>query len=265
MSSRAFILPRMLRLSAVACLMFINNRAGAAEPMFPKPIHLVREISESIGGTTTRVDQYYAGNKAITIRGNVTGIADYDRQELIEIDRSAGTYSVASFARVAVARPKLPQPRQTIASDSQPSVTERGTEQVAGRTAYAFSAESSAENLHADIAVDRSVSLSRDAFDVVAGIAFPERAGASGALMRKAAVIDEKLQRFGLPVQMVSRYRVAGETVTVTTRVVAIDAQLPPNELVAIPHGARQVEARAIRARQIYDDSDSLVPLHPEH
>lgn len=262
---RAGMSPRMLRSIAAACISFVCLRVTAAEPIFPKPLHLVREITESIGGSTSRIDQYFAGDKAITIRGDSTVIADYARQELTEIDRTSGTYSVASFARVAAARPSVPQARQSVASDSRPSLTERGSDHVAGRSARLFAGESAAENLHLEIAVDPSATLSRDAFDIVAGMAFPNRAGASGVLMREAARANDGQERFALPLQIVSRFTVAGETATVTNRVITVDSQLPPDDLVVIPHGARQVESRAIRARQISDDSESLVPLHPEH
>jgi len=71
--------------------------AGAAELLFPKALHLTRRVHDSIGGATTVVEQYCYGNRVITVSGNVTTIADYDKSEITEINRADGTYSISRF------------------------------------------------------------------------------------------------------------------------------------------------------------------------
>jgi hypothetical protein len=242
--------------------------ARAAAPLFPKAFHLVREVDDSLTGRVLRVDEYYAGDRAITINGDKTAIADYAKQELTEIDRGKATYSVATFAQIASAQPA----RRTMAAskDAQQVIERKGSDRRAGRAVDIISADDAGGSLHAEVAVDLSMALSKDAFDVIAGGAFPKSGGAAVDLVRGAAALQRNSrvaadattsgETYGLPLEQTLRWKAQGESVVVITRVVSIDAQLPPAQLVAIPPGAQRVEAKAVEAKRIADDVDSLVP-----
>jgi hypothetical protein len=255
-------------------LLSIAGPAQAATPLFPKPFHLVRELDDSLSGHLVRVDEYYAGDRVITIRGDRTAIADYARQELTDIDRAHATYSIAAFASLASALPASPRRIATNAAGTARTAIERkGSDRRAGRNVDVFSADDAVARIHADVAIDTSIPLSRDAFDVVAGGAFPKSGGPALDLIRGAAsrrgrtrsdsAINE--DSYGLPLEQVVRWQAQGESVVVTNRIVAVDEQRPPPDLITIPAGARRVEARPIETKRIAADSDSLVPTRSEH
>src|SRR5438874_8531547 len=81
----------------------------AVAVLFPKPIHFVRKVDDSISGKSVTFDQYCAGNRIVTVRGARVTIADYEKQELTEVDREAGTYSVTRFDEIAKAKPRAAQ------------------------------------------------------------------------------------------------------------------------------------------------------------
>src|SRR5436305_2028175 len=81
--------------------------AFGATLLFPKPLHLVRRIDDPISKTTATIDEYCVGNRVITVRGSKVGIADYDAQQLTEIDHAAQTWSVTPFADIAKSRTAL--------------------------------------------------------------------------------------------------------------------------------------------------------------
>lgn len=75
--------------------------AQAAEPLFPAPLHITRQIQDPLAGTTVVLDEYGYGNRLVSVRGSKTSIADYERGELTEIDRDTATYSVTRFEALA--------------------------------------------------------------------------------------------------------------------------------------------------------------------
>jgi len=262
-TSRASVLCLALSLSAALS-------AYADGPLFPRPFHLTREIDDSLTGRVIRVDEYYSGDRVITVNGTKTAIADYAKQELTEMDRARATYSVATFAQLASV---LPARRVSAKSDAKPVIERKGSDRRAGRNVDVVVADDANASLHAEVAVDQTMVLSKDAFDVVAGGAFPKSSGAAVDLIRGASATKRGRmasnatasgEGYGLPVEQTLRWQTNGEAVVVTMKVVAIDEQLPPAELIAIPAGARRVEAKAIEAKRIADDSDSLVPTR-EH
>ena len=263
-TSRAGVLYLALSLSVAIPLQ-------AATPLFPRPFHLVREIDDSLSGRVVRVDEYYAGDRVITINGQKTAIADYAKQELTEIDRGKATYSIASFAQIAAAQPA---PRAAATNDRKQVIERKGSDRRAGRNVDIVSADDAGASLHADVAVDASMSLSKDAFDVVAGGAFPKNGGAAVDLVRGAAAMRHGRvtsdaassgESYGLPVEQTLRWKTQSDAVVVTTRIVSIDETSPPADLVVIPAGARRVEAKSVEGRRIAADSDSLVPTRSEH
>src|SRR6478672_9484049 len=66
--------------SAVSALAFLSFSAFAAAPaLFPQPLHLTRAVDDPSGKTTV-VDEYCRGNTMVSISGDRTVIADYDKQ-----------------------------------------------------------------------------------------------------------------------------------------------------------------------------------------
>jgi hypothetical protein len=84
------------RRAAAVLVVFIAPMAFAANALFPRPLHLVRRVDDPISNTTATIDEYCAGNRVVTIRGSKVAIADYDAQQLTEIDHAAQTWSVNS-------------------------------------------------------------------------------------------------------------------------------------------------------------------------
>jgi hypothetical protein len=263
------------RNGGVALLLFLVCvlPAVGAGPLFPKPIHLVREIDDSLSPRPTRIDQYCFGDRVVTVRGARTAIADYGKQELTEIDRAAATYSVAPFAQIAAARPSsVKAPKSAVAP--LPTIVRKGQEQRAGRSVDLFTADDAGSALHAEVAIDPSVSLTKDAFDVISGGAFPNTGGPAvdlvrGAAARRSSVSNDtaspSAQVYGLPVEQTLRWQTPGQAVVLTNRVISMDEQQAPAELIAIPPGARRIESRVLEARRVAADSDAPVPSRSEH
>jgi hypothetical protein len=84
------------RRAAAVLVVFSTPVAFAANALFPRPLHLVRRVDDPISNTTATIDEYCAGNRVVTIRGSKVAIADYDVQQLTEIDHAALTWSVNS-------------------------------------------------------------------------------------------------------------------------------------------------------------------------
>jgi len=259
--------------TAVTCVLLsllASASAHAATPLFPKAFHVVREINDSLTGHVTRVDEYYAGDQVITINGDKTAIADYAKQELTEIDRGKATYGTATFAQLAAALPA-----QTVKpAATKPVIERRGQDRRAGRNVDVMTADDTSNALHAEIAVDHSIVLSKDAFEVVAGAAFPRNGGPAADLLRGAAQNPRSRtssesttsgDTFAMPIEQTLRWSLHGQSVEATTRVITIDDQQPSPQLIVIPAGARRVEAKAIEAKRIAADADALVPTRTEH
>src|SRR4051794_27842202 len=87
---------------------------AAAPALFPTPLHITRQVHDSISGKTAVLEEYAYGNRLIAVRGAKTSIADYEKGELIEIDRDAGTYSVTRFDAVARANQIVNPPSQRL-------------------------------------------------------------------------------------------------------------------------------------------------------
>src|SRR6266850_2143045 len=94
--------------AAMAFVAFVSGVFSApvfaGAPLFPAPLHLTRQVHDSISDKTTLIEEYGYGNRLVAVRGGRTSIADYEKGELIEIDRDAGTYSVTRFDALAKAQ-----------------------------------------------------------------------------------------------------------------------------------------------------------------
>jgi hypothetical protein len=249
--------------------------ALAMDVLFPRPLHLTRAVEDPIAQTTLTIDEYYAGNRVVTISGARVQIWDYERQERIEIQRDAGTYSVLSFADMARAHSSVsPVQSQAMASSDEPQ-TPAWTRESLGTQPSASGQRMEAFTLKADagptvtLGVDRSILLSRTAIEVVIGAAFPNPRRIGHEAILSAARMDEAslssplvrttadsvtAAQYALPVQQITTFAADGETLQVRNVVTRIRQESVPDALLLIPPGSRKVEshieafARELRA-----------------
>jgi hypothetical protein len=221
--------------------------AGTAvgDVLFPNPIHLTRQVHDSIGGATVTVEQYCYGNRVVSVNGTVTSIADYDKGELTEIDRGDGTYSVTRFDDVAKALVYgVPKGEATKA---QWKVKQSGLEQL--RTSRANAAieadlDEGTTKRHTRIAVDRSVSLTKDALDVLIGAAYPNTRKAEDSVVLQAA---KGQKDYALPVEQHTTITLGDERAEMRDVVTRVGNELVPPDLIAVPPDARLVESRLLQ------------------
>jgi hypothetical protein len=229
-------------------------------PLFPVPLHLVRRVEDPIASSTTEVDEYCTGNKIITIHGAKTAIVDYERQELLEIDRAASTYSVASFEEIAAARaiaePSIPRPAKiesTAARESWKTTPLGSKLTTAGRSADSF--EITTSSVKVEVAVDRQVTLSRAALDAISGASYPNKATDQQEAIARACArtADPHAESagggsYGLPLDQSITVDADPKThLTIRNSIVRVTNDLPPPEMLAIPAGAALVESRPAR------------------
>lgn len=256
---------RRILLLAVTALIATAASAAAGAILFPKPLHLTREIVDPVSGRTSHFEQYCLANRVVAIAGPRTVIADYDRSELTEIDREHGTYSVTSFSTVAGARPRRKAPTRVNANAvvtpaAGPVVANRGTDHRAGRNVDLVAADDAAHAIHAELALDQSATLSRDAFDVLAGAAYPNEGDASTDLLRSAArrATGAATETYGLPIEQLLRWDMNGKTLTSTNRVTRLADDVAPPDLLAIPPGARRVDSHIVVTARESEQIDAL-------
>ena len=263
--------------SAVIALVFSSFSAFAATPLlFPRPLHLTRAVDDP-GGKTTVVDEYCRGNTVISISGDRTVIADYEKQTVTEIDRAAGTYSVTPFTELA--KIAAPAPQAMKAGDDAFTVRATGPRAAqAGAEYYEAEAKNARTPLRkVETGVDRSVHLSRDAAEVLAGAAYPRassdeseialRASAPGAAVRRAqtnATNAAATQSYGLAVEQNVTYEFDGRTVVLKNRITHVGNEQPPAQSIGIPAGAHLVESAAVQALKELQAADRL-PSAPSH
>jgi hypothetical protein len=266
---------RAVRTAAVLAF-FFGTTVFAAEPLFPAPIHLSREVHDPISGKTVVVQEYGYGNRLVSVRGPKTSIADFEKSELIEIDRDAGTYSVTRFETIAKAGRSLPSASARAAS-ARPALRPVGSKvTAAGKAAEVF--ESSIEGDDGNrsvvqITVDRSVGLSRAALEVLTGAAYPATrtpehdmlfaASAPGRTRMTTDAAGSRADReYALPVEQLVRHHVDGQTIEYRTVVTRVGSEMPPADVISIPPGARLVDSRAVAIARELDriDNPSTVP-----
>ncbi len=217
--------------------------AAAEGPLFPLPLHLVRRVEDPIANKSAEIDEYCSGNRIITVDGYKTVIVDYERQEMREIDRARSEYSVARFDEIAAANAATRPP----AARDRWSTTPLGVKASAGRSADAFEiAVSGPEAIKIEVKIDRELSLSRKAFDALAGAAYPneltpQHEALARAAMRERAVaaVAETAGSYGIPLEQTITFDVDAHThLTIRNAIVSITNDLPPPEALASPAGA---------------------------
>ncbi|MGA7617238.1 MAG: hypothetical protein WBX15_18900 [Thermoanaerobaculia bacterium] len=256
----------LLVVASIAWMFALASHAAAAGPLFPQPMHLTREIRDPFTRRTIRVDEYYEGDRAVSIESSRSVIADYAKGELTEIDRTRGTYSVTPFAAVANARGGV-RTQSDASREGKLEVDAKGSETRLDRSVERFVVRDENAHLVVDVAVDPSIRLSADALDVVTGAAFPSSPDSTSAALRRAsregggtltANSTGSGGTFALPVEQMLTWDVDGESVETTNRVVRIGSERVPPELVTIPLGAKEVESRILQRKRLADEIDSL-------
>jgi hypothetical protein len=267
---------RILPILAAYAALTASSAFAAAPLLFPQPLHLTRSV-EDPGGRTAVVDEYCRGNVVVSISGERTVIADYEKQTVTEIDREAGTYSVTPFAQLAkAAAPAMP---------AKPTAGDAWTYRNIGpRAAHAgadyFEAEAKQRGSalrKIETGVDRSVQLTADAAEVLAGAAFPRSRSDESEILLRATAPDASGRRiqsnaagaaaapsYGLAVDQTLTYDFEGRTVVVRNRVTHVGHEEPPPAMIAIPAGARLVESAVVLAQRALEEADRL-PRGPTH
>jgi len=230
--------------------------AAAAGVLFPKPLHIVRRLEDPIAHRTSVVDEYCSGNRVVSINGRKVVITDYDQQQITEIDHDRGTYSITRFEDVAKVQPK------TAAKRSEWKTTPLGMKSsAAGRSIDAFTfetnTEATRERRRVEVGVDRQVSLSREAVEVLVGAAYPSQPSEEHEQLLQAAKAHggrmttngaQSPAEYGLPSETTLTYDSDRTHLTYRNSIVHISDDAPPAELLVIAPGAERIESRLTRA-----------------
>jgi hypothetical protein len=270
----------MIRAAAVAlcalvCVLGVSPLFGAGA-IFPTPLHLTREIQDPISGKTVVLNEYGYGNRLVSVRGDVTAIADYEKGELTEIDRRAGTYSVTRFETIARLQGNGAvaggETTAALAQDAQRNLKAVGAKATrSGHTADFFRAES--ETFNVEIALDQTVRVSKEALEVLLGTAYPgtrseqhelvmSAARGSAGERRVAANSAQQAAEYALPLEQLFAVVVGEERVEFRSSVLRVGNEPPPAEAVAIPAGARLVVSRSAAVLRELETLDAP-PLRP--
>lgn len=255
---------RLLWASLLAALAF---SAAAADVLFPSPIHLTRQVHDSIGGTTTVVEQYCHGNRVVSVNGALTTIADYGKGELTEINREDGTYSITRFDDVAKAL-RVSSPAADAATKGEWKIRGTGLNQLrTNRASDAVEAELEEGNTtrRTRVAVDRSISLSRDALDVLIGAAYPNSRKAEDTVVVEAARARGNVatnsaasaRSYALPVEQHHTFIIDGERAEMRDVVTRVGEELVPTDLVAVPPDAKLVQSRLLQRMHAIEQIES--------
>lgn len=221
-------------------LLFVSLVAAVAEVLFPTPLHLTRQIHDSIGGATVTVEQYCYGNRVVSVSGAVTSIADYEKNELTEINRDEGTYSITRFDDVARALNYGAPPAK---ASSEALKADWEIRNNAGNALEAELDEGTTKR-QTRVAVDRSVSISKDALDVLIGAAYPNSRKPEDAIAVQAAKGE---RAYALPVEQKTTFIIGGDGAEMRDVVTRVGNEQVPPELIAVPPDAKLVESRLMQ------------------
>lgn len=254
-----------MRVAPFLLALLVASPAMAAS-LFPKPLHLVRRVEDAVTKKAEVVDEYCYGNRIITVRGRRVTIADYEAQQLTEIDHEAVTYSVTRFDEIAKAATHLSAPSGGKSAMSRD--TPRLRVNAVGRKGALEAYEIAGGAAKIEVGIDRSVILSHDAVEALLGVAYPgtrrpehdamlEAAGGRGGRVTAQSAGTAEPQ-YGLLAEQTITYSFEGTTLTFHTAIVRTGAELVPQELLLIPPGATRVESRISRIGHELQDIESL-------
>lgn len=256
----------------VACSLYVFFAAGtvAAQkaPLFPEPLHLSRTVEDPLMNEPVTIEEYYFGNRVVSLLGQKVVIADYDRGEMTEVDRAAGTYSITTFEQLASLNAAATQQKAAAVTDDQftfKSATRRNDSR-ASETFEATPNKPHGNLKKLEVGVDHTVKLSRDAIEVLVGAAYPRSRsvetdffirGASpspGGGARTQAAGTRAAAEYSLPVDQIVSFDMDGRELVTRNRIVRVVREAPPADAITIPPGARQVESNAVTAARTIQD-----------
>lgn len=273
-------------------VMAIPAFGASSTVLFPKPLHLVRTIEDPLARGASTVHEYCVGNQVITVNGSRVAVADYDKQQLTEIDREAGTYSVTPFDEIAKANAKMNPPRRAAVATSSAragaaasdAATWKATQVGARAAASGRSLDGwqlvrgeAGEKTTIEVGIDRRVALSRDAVEVLVGASYPNvRREEHDALLNASSGRPETTRRqpmtnsaatadvqYGLPMEQVFTFESQGERIAVRNTVREVKEELPPPELLIIPPGSKLVESHTSQLMRELREADELPGQSP--
>jgi hypothetical protein len=253
---------------AAALSILIAPLSFAATALFPKPLHLVRRVDDPIAKTTATIDEYCAGNRVITVRGAKVAIADYDAQQLTEIDHGAQTWSVTSFADIAQSRTDLNAHIGNQTPVTEAKVTSLG--RMAAGDAYVISDA----HRKTQIAFNRAILLSRAAAEVLIGAAYPNNRNSEADSILSAARGNGTVSAmssgggeatYGLLIERTLTIEDGGTTLVSHNEVVRISDEAPPADVMLIEPGARRIESRLTRLARELREIDTIPSAKTQH
>jgi hypothetical protein len=281
---------RVALLALSVCGWCVN--AAPSHVLFPKNLHLTRQVIDPLTGSTTTFEEYCYGNRVVSVSGDKTVIADYDKQQITEINRGAGTYSISRFDEVASVSTVG---ESGTASASEQSVsgeavkrdrwtaTPRGLRGSAGRSLEQFEfAEEGPSGRRIEVGIDRSIALSEEAVEVLIGAAYPNPRRDEHEPLLRAAGVREATRAittnadtasanasddatYGLPVTQAFTYSDSGSEITFRTAVTRIGSEAPPADALIIPPAAKQVESHTAAVRRQLRELDHPTPTSTQH
>ena len=237
----------------------LSAGAAPARLLFPKSLHLTRQIQEPLSAKTITMEEYCFGNRMVTISEDRTVIVDYEKQEVTEIDRHAGTYSLTRFDEIATAA--AGSSSMALMAKAQPkwTATPLGMRGAAGRSVEQFEfVDGEKTGRKIEVGVDRSIALSREAVEVLIGAAYPNpmrdehdavlRAantrGNANREVKTNSADDQGDAAYSLPLTQAFTYSDAGTSVTFRTTITRVGAEAVPTEALSLPPDAKRVESR---------------------
>ncbi len=242
----------------------------AAPPLFPQALHLTRRVDRPDGGVSV-AEEYYYGNRVVSVAGDRSVIVDYEKHEIIEIDRAHSTYSITSFEKLAQLSGPAKAPRVAASDSTAMKSVPLPQRAKAAHNEYFEGQPPAASPLEkVEVGIDGTVRLSKDALEVILGSAYPRTRSDESELVLQAAHgshdRNPRIQSasaapaadtYGLPVDQSMTYHVGGRTVEIHNVVTRVGNEPPPEEAVAIPNGAKRVDAHAVETQRVQDQLDN--------
>lgn len=267
--------------SALLSIIILTSAAAAhagANVLFPAPLHITREVSDPISGTTAVIDEYCHGNRIVSVSGSRTAIVDHEADTLTVIDFASGTYSITKFDEMAKLQPSTAAAGTVASSASEWRVTPQGGRAIGSRHGNTVEAErkTAAGREVIRITADRDLTISRAAMDALVGFGYPNAPNSAadvvaGALRENARRVASAGTsaggaegRYALPLEYNVRHVIGEESIETRNVVTRIGAEIAPRDRVAIPLGAKLVESQAVAARRLLEELDRLPVSSPQ-
>ena len=116
--------------------------------------------------------------------------------------------------------------------------------------------------------IDRAISVSRDALDVIVGSAYPNAGSPEAGRVRMVAAREGSSTRlrsqasesadYGLPVENTTTISTPAGDVTFGSVVIRIGHEVAPEALMTIPADFRQIESPRGRSKRLLEELDRL-------